>query len=624
MGDAPKIQPLKASAEFQALMEMVMVGVMSASVSNKIAVGHAADAEAMGNRMHPEMEMLAALGANGRYPNKIWQELAEKLDLDGCTLPGPLLWPLPVLDHSESPPKVVWEEWPFFLLQDLLHSLYHKHPGEFRSRFLGAPGELERFWAGTKPDDPRLAHHPLQFQDDWRSTAIPGRLHADGVPYGKAKKASAAVHNLSSMLAEGETLDILNLWWWLPKHIACNMSQHGEDTEKHAWKIAVWDLLCCLRGEFLPFDWDGKEIKYGHPRHGKQGRIMGRYCFPVIQVTADTEHHANVWRLRHWGAHLPCDWCPASAAPGCPVGLMFSNFAGLNEWMSQLVTLEQWEENPTPHPLWLAHTLHGITIFSICFDILHILDLGVLLYFLASVIWTLVHDSDLSGNFKDRAEHVWGLLQLEYRSLGTQTRERLDRSEFMSAFGGQTGPTPSSFPELSGCKAAKVRHAVPALFQVTEKVQADQGLTKEEHILRLEALRMLVEFYSILDANGHHVCDRDAERIVSVVDAFLQKQNELAMIYWERVIKLYNITFKSHLFWHMARQCKFFNPRRGWAYRDESFVGTVAKTIHSIMPGNPQIKMGKPMASKWRQLMWFRLRRREGAVFGADCGAVRQ
>ena len=148
-----------------------MVCVMSASVANKIAVGHEADAKAMGNRMHPEMEMLAALGANGRYPNKIWQELAEKLDLDSCTLPEPLLWPLPLLDHSESPPKVVWEEWPFFLLQDLLHSLYHKHPGEFRSRFLGAPGELERFWAGTKPDDPRLAHHP---------PFVPGRLAQHG------------------------------------------------------------------------------------------------------------------------------------------------------------------------------------------------------------------------------------------------------------------------------------------------------------------------------------------------------------------------------------------------------------------------------------------------------------
>jgi hypothetical protein len=161
---------------------------------------------------------------------------------------------------------------------------------------------------------------------------------------------------------------------------------------------------------------------------------------------------------------------------------------------------------------------------------------------------------------------------------------------------------------------------LPALLQVTEKVHADQGLTKEEHILRLEALRMLVEFYSILNASGHHVCDRDAERVVSVVDAFLQKQNELAMIYWERRIKLYNVTFKSHLFWHMARQCKFLNPRRGWAYRDESFVGTVAKTIHSVMPGTSQIKVGKTMASKWRRLMWFRLRRREGAVFGADCG----
>ena len=68
MGDAPEIQPLKGSAEFQQLMEMVMLGVMSAAASNRIAVGHETDAKAMGNRMHPEMEMLAALGAHGRHP----------------------------------------------------------------------------------------------------------------------------------------------------------------------------------------------------------------------------------------------------------------------------------------------------------------------------------------------------------------------------------------------------------------------------------------------------------------------------------------------------------------------------------------------------------------------------
>ena len=45
-------------------------------------------------------------------------------------------------------------------------------------------------------------------------------------------------------------------------------------------------------------------------------------------------------------------------------------------------------------------------------------------------------------------------------------------------------------------------------------------------------------------------CDRAATR-------FLLHQNALAMIYWMRKEKLYKVTFKSHLFWHLAKQCRW-------------------------------------------------------------------
>ena len=100
-----------------------------------------------------------------------------------------------------------------------------------------------------------------------------------------------------------------------------------------------------------------------------------------------------------------------------------------------------------------------------------------------------------------------------------------------------------------------------------------------------------------------------------MVDAFLRKQNRLAMMYWDRNVKQYNVTFKSHLFWHMARHCKFFNPRHGWAYRDESFVGKVATVVKSVISGNGQLQSGHALAVKWRRLQWFRLRRRQGVVY---------
>jgi len=408
-------------------------------------------------------------------------------------------------------------------------------------------------------------------------------------------------------------LDILNLWFWLPKALVCNEEEHGIDTYKYWFsKVGLWDLLSCIKGEFLPHDWDWKPWPENHARAKKKGRIMGKYVLPIIQVVADTEHHANHLGLKHWGCLDPCDFCPADSRKGSR--MPWSDFGDSSLWMALCVTLLQWMANPTQHPLWENYILLGITIFCICFDELHVMALGVLQYFMGSVIWTLVHESGLPGNFGARADHVYNLLCDAYKEQGTARREKIDRAEFMAVFGRQTGPKPGEYPELSS-KAARTRHTVPALLRVCEVLHRTQALTKPEHVKRLECLRNLVRWYAILESSGHVLSPDRAEEIIKVTDAFLRGQNEIAMIYWDMKVKLFKVTFKSHLLWHMARQCKYCNPRHAWAYRDESFVGSVAKVVKSVACGGGAWACSDAFAKKWRRLMWFRLRRRQGAVF---------
>lgn len=130
-----------------------------------------------------------------------------------------------------------------------------------------------------------------------------------------------------------------------------------------------------------------------------------------------------------------------------------------------LRTLEEWEGNPFIHPLWLAFALIGLNLFSICLDIMHVVDKGVAAYFLASAIWTLVHDSELPGNFDQRTLHIWDMIVAAHDELRTPSSQRLPKEEFYAAFSKQRGPNPSSFPELN-CKAAHIRHLVPALTKV--------------------------------------------------------------------------------------------------------------------------------------------------------------
>ena len=133
--------------------------------------------------------------------------------------------------------------------------------------------------------------------------------------------------------------------------------------------------------------------------------------------------------------------------------------------------------------------------------------------------------------------------------------------------------------------------------------------------LDVAALACLVDFYATVQQAGHVLNDEELARVIAAADGFLVHQNALSMHYWKLKRNLYNVTFKSHPFWHFARQCKWFNPWYGWAFRDESFVGHVARVIKSVVFGGGAMNLGKTLENKWRHLQWFRLKRREGVVF---------
>ena len=237
-------------------MEMVLLGEISPKVAQHIAEGAALDDKRADTITHPEMQMLANAGSSGDHPGNIWRDI--KHSVEGNTMPEPLMLPnVPLLDRRQHPPKVIYREWPIFLAQDLLHWHYSERPAEFYRRFIGSSdvSVLRKYWSAFRRDDPRLWEHPVKQNPDWQGVAVPWRIHVDGVPYGKGRLASADVANGTSPLATGDTLDTLNLWWWIPKAVCATEKKHGVCTRKRLWRASIWDLLCCTRGEFLPYDW---------------------------------------------------------------------------------------------------------------------------------------------------------------------------------------------------------------------------------------------------------------------------------------------------------------------------------------------------------------------------------
>ena len=153
----------------------------------------------------------------------------------------------------------------------------------------------------------------------------------------------------------------------------------------------------------------------------------------------------------------------------------------------------------------------------------------MLQYFLGSVVWTLVHESGLAGNFESRAERIWELYVEGCKSCGVGQGVRLAREDFFVTFGDQTGPNPKTFPTLHG-KAAKIHNALKPLHMACKQIHREQKLGNDEHQHRLAAIKTMVEFYDVLRQASHVLTDDEYDRCDRAATRFLLHQNALAMI----------------------------------------------------------------------------------------------
>ena len=157
------------------------------------------------------------------------------------------------------------------------------------------------------------------------------------------------------------------------------------DTDKEVWKVLLWSFESLLRGTWPDKDpWNNPWDETQQWRRDKaNARIMGRYFAALAQAGADLDYCCNVWKLRHFNVGPCCFLCGADHE-----SRPWNDFRPGSEWMSTSMTLLEWYNDLPDHPLWTAY---GFTVFSVCLDIMHILDLGVAQHLCGSVLTHLVH-----------------------------------------------------------------------------------------------------------------------------------------------------------------------------------------------------------------------------------------
>ena len=165
---------------------------------------------------------------------------------------------------------------------------------------------------------------------------------------------------------------------------------------------------------------------------------------------------------------------------------------------------------------------------------------------------------------------------------------------------------PLTFPVL-GCKAAQARHLLPALLAVCERHHPQ---ATDASILRIKMLQDIERFFEIIECNNHYIPADQATEALSVTRNCLLAYCALSRMALNEKRKLWSLTPKLHYWFHISNFCKFYNPRKGWAFKDEDFVGRIARIGHSCIFGISHIHVSAPLVTKYLDGMQFRLARR--------------
>lgn len=266
---------------------------------------------------------------------------------------------------------------PVVLPHELIHALYKYHRPLCMRRFQVEQCEqLEDFWSLSSRCT-WFRDHPGR-QDVLRDplSCIPIRVHGDDVPVSE-KIGKLNVINFCSSLTRGGTS-------YATRHpmvaFKCN-KYHDLDDLFH---VLAWSFQVLLDGKMPSHDPDGKVLT--GRRASMQGQdVAGGLKFLLAQFLSDLAYSKDALQLEcNWQADQLCPECDGTALPGPCCAYDFVSDALWTQTMKLHIQFEA-ESSATTLRLWL-----GFHLGIICWDLMHVLCLGILHHNLGSALWELL------------------------------------------------------------------------------------------------------------------------------------------------------------------------------------------------------------------------------------------
>lgn len=186
-------------------------GLMSTPTLQTIAAKALEDMETMrrGDLDVREIEVLARIGASGRQSKNCARDLERHLQEPFL---NQALYRFDMPMRSPACRMVVTPRQQEVLLPHAVFGLmYETRPDEFKQKFLGEVGALERFW-GALAGGPLVEDIPQCRGRGWQRRLIPLGLHGDATPVagiGKAWGKLLDAYSFTSLVCTGATKDMM-------------------------------------------------------------------------------------------------------------------------------------------------------------------------------------------------------------------------------------------------------------------------------------------------------------------------------------------------------------------------------------------------------------------------------
>ena len=379
----------------------------------------------------------------------------------------------------------------------------------------------------------------------------------------------------------------------LPKPAIHKSEILAEDTRHCLWSVLTWSMQHMYFGKFPEKAADGKDWQHKSARGQKAGTLLNSagLCGMIFAITADGEFFQNEYKLPG-SSHAECCWSCGANRSSHP----HNDYRAGAKWRETIKNHK--DSNPTDH---LIMTVPGINGYTLAYDSLHILELGVSAHIVANFMFDMVVKAELPGSsFEARLKELFRKLSGLYTELATDSSNQVRRLH-LSTFC-QPNKKWDSFPELSGVKAKQVRHLIPPLLELSQDLVDESSYKKH----RLECIKNLNQMYEAMECQGLHPDESAYEQYKRSTEKCLLHYSKLAKIAISQNILQWNTVHKHHLACHMPEQFRHLNCRFVSTYSGETMVGFMASLGHACLNGTPPHLV--PAKVAWRYRLGLHLR----------------